>query len=317
MAQRPEELVELLPEAEPFLAAETAVTDPAERRGLVLVHALAGDFDAASSAALAGAHLLATLPHRTVARFDADVLVDYRARRPRMTFSGDRYESFDAPEIVLSAVEDDSGETFLLLTGPEPDYRWEGFVAAIAGLVERLGVTSVVALQAIPMPVPHTRPVTVTAHATRRHLIDAYPVYWGEMRIPGSAAALLELRLGEAGVDALGVAAHVPHYLANATYPAATLTLLEHVGRLTGLLLPTETLREAAQLNRGEINEQISRSTDNTAVVAALEQQYDQFTAAREDSVLLGEVGDVPSGEEIGAELERFLAEQDRRHPRD
>jgi len=317
VAQRPEELVELLPEAEQFLATETAVTEPAERRGLVLVHALAGDFDAASAVALAGAHLLATLPHRTVARFDADVLVDYRARRPRMTFSGDRYESFDAPEIVLSAVDDDSGEPFLLLTGPEPDYRWEGFVAAIAQLVERLGVTSVVALQAIPMPVPHTRPVTVTAHATRRRLIDAYPVYWGEMRIPGSAAALLELRLGEAGVDALGVAAHVPHYLAQATYPAATLSLLEHLGRLTGLLLPTETLREAAEVNRGEIDEQIGRSSDNTAVVAALEQQYDQFTAAREDSALLGDVGDVPSGEEIGAELERFLAEQDRRHPRD
>ena len=313
MAQRPEELVELLPEAEPFLAAEAAVDRPEQRRGLVLVHALSGDFDSASSAALAGAHLLATLPHRTVARFDADALVDYRARRPRMTFSGDRYESFDAPEIVLTALEDDAGEPFLLLTGPEPDYRWEAFTAAVAHLVERLGVTSAVALQAIPMPVPHTRPVTVTAHATRRQLIDGYPVYWSEMRIPGSAAALLELRLGEAGVDALGVAAHVPHYLAQAAWPAASLGLLEHLGRLTGLLLPTETLREAAQANRTEIDEQIARSSDNTAVVAALEQQYDQFAAAREGSDLLSDAGEVPSGDELGAEFERFLAEQDRR----
>ena len=88
---------------------------------------------------------------------------------------------------------------FLLLHGAEPDYAWERFVAAVGALVERLGVTSVVALQAIPMPVPHTRPVTVTAHATRRQLIEPYPVYWGEMRIPGSVSALLELRLGEAG----------------------------------------------------------------------------------------------------------------------
>jgi hypothetical protein len=313
VAQRPEELVELLPEAEPFLAAEAAVDRPEQRRGLVLVHALSGDFDSASSAALAGAHLLATLPHRTIARFDADALVDYRARRPRMTFSGDRYESFDAPEIVLTALEDDAGEPFLLLTGPEPDYRWEAFTAAVVHLVERLGVTSAVALQAIPMPVPHTRPVTVTAHATRRQLIDGYPVYWSEMRIPGSAAALLELRLGEAGVDALGVAAHVPHYLAQAAWPAASLGLLEHLGRLTGLLLPTETLREAAQANRTEIDEQIARSSDNTAVVAALEQQYDQFAAAREGSDLLSDAGEVPSGDELGAEFERFLAEQDRR----
>jgi predicted ATP-grasp superfamily ATP-dependent carboligase len=314
--QRPEELVELLPEAETFLVREAAVGDPSERAGLVLVHDLAGDFDAAHAGALAGAHLLAQLPHEVIARFDADSLVDYRAHRPRMTFNSDRYESFAAPEILLYAMEDDAGTEFLLLHGTEPDYAWERFVAAVAQLVERLGVTSVVAMQAIPMPVPHTRPVTVTAHATRRQLIEPYPVYWGEMRIPGSVSALLELRLGEAGMDALGVAAHVPHYLAQATYPAASLTLLEHVARLTGLHLPTEGLREATEAHRTEIDEQIARSPENTAVVAALEQQYDSFAAAREGSELLSG-GVVPSAEEIGAEFERFLADQDRKRPRD
>ena len=317
MAQRPEELVELLPEATPFLERESATNRPEDRRGLVLVHDLAGDFDAAHAGALAGAHLLATLPHEVLARFDADSLVDYRAHRPRMMFSGDRYESFSAPEILLYALEDDGGKPFLLLHGAEPDYAWERFVAAVQGLIERLGVTSVVALQAIPMPVPHTRPVTVTAHATRRQLIEPYPVYWGEMRIPGSVSALLELRLGEAGIDALGVAAHVPHYLAQATYPAASVSLLEHLERLTGLHLPTESLREAAEAHRTEVDEQIGRSEENAAVVAALEQQYDAFTAAREGTDLLGGSGEVPSAEEIGAEFERFLADQDRKRPRD
>jgi hypothetical protein len=314
VAQRPEELFELLPEAERFLAREAAVGEPGERRGLVLVHDLAGDFDAAHAGALAGAHLLASLPHEVVARFDVDSLVDYRAHRPRMTFNGDHYEGYTAPEILLYAVEDDAGEPFLLLHGAEPDFAWERFVAAVGLLVERLGVTSVVALQAIPMPVPHTRPVTVTAHATRRQLIESYPVYWSEMRIPGSVAALLELRMGEAGVDALGVAAHVPHYLAQATYPAASMTLLE---QLTGLHLQVEGLREAAEANRTEIDEQISASDENTAVVAALEQQFDTFQAARESSGLLGDAGQVPSAEEIGAEFEKFLADQDRRRPRD
>jgi predicted ATP-grasp superfamily ATP-dependent carboligase len=317
VAQRPEELVELLPEAEPFLAREAEVRDPSERRGLVLVHDLAGEFDAAHAGALAGAHLLAGLPHRVIARFDVDSLVDYRAHRPRMAFTGDRYESFAAPEICLYAVEDDAGEPFLLLHGAEPDYAWQRFVAAVGYLVERLGVTSVVALQAIPMPVPHTRPVTVTAHATRRSLIESYPVYWGEMRIPGSVAALLELRMGEAGVDAFGFAAHVPHYLAQATFPAASLILLEHLEKLTGLHLPTESLREAAESNRTEIDEQIARSPENTSVVAALEQQFDAFTAAREETGLLGPSGEMPSGEQLAGEFERFLADQDRKRPRD
>jgi predicted ATP-grasp superfamily ATP-dependent carboligase len=317
VAQQPEELVELLPEAAPFVEREAAVGRSGDRRGLVLVHDLAGDFDAAHAGALAGAHLLAALPNQVIARFDVDSLVDYRGHRPWMTFSGDRYEAFAAPEIQIHALEDDAGEPFLLLHGAEPDYAWERFVAAVQGLIERLGVTSVVALQAIPMPVPHTRPITVTAHATRRQLIEPYPVYWGEMRIPGSVSALLELRLGAAGIDALGVAAHVPHYLAQATYPAASLSLVEHLERLTGLHLPTEALREAAEANRTEIDEQIGRSSDNTAVVAALEEQYDNFTAAREGTGLLGAAGEVPSAEELGAEFERFLADQDRKRPRD
>jgi predicted ATP-grasp superfamily ATP-dependent carboligase len=317
VVHRPEELFELLPEADSFLTREAAVGEPEERRGLVLVHDLAGEFDAAHAAALAGAHLLAHLQHEVIARFDVDSLVDYRAHRPRMTFSGDRFEAFTAPEILLYAVEDDAGAPFLLLHGSEPDFAWERFVAAVRLLVDRLGVTSLVSLQSIPMPVPHTRPVTVTAHATRRQLIDGYPVYWGEMRIPGSVSALLELRMGEGGVDALGVAAHVPHYLAQATYPAASVTLLEHLERLTGLHLPVESLREAAEANRTEIDEQIAQSPENTAVVAALEQQFDTFTAARENNGLLGEAGEVPSAEELGAEFEKFLADQDRRRPRD
>src|SRR3954466_8772415 len=115
VVQRPEELVELLPGAERFLDREAAVGEPAQRRGLVLVHDLAGDFDAAHAGALTRAHLRAALPQEAIARFDADSLVDYRAPRPRMSFRSDHYETVSAPEILLYALEDDAGEPFLLL----------------------------------------------------------------------------------------------------------------------------------------------------------------------------------------------------------
>ena len=93
------------------------------------------------------------------------------------------------------------------------------------------------------------------------------------------------------------------------------MTLLEHLEKLTGLHLPVEALREAAEANRTEIDEQIAASPENTAVVTALEQQFDSFQAAREGSNLLGAAGEVPSAEELGAEFERFLADQDRTLP--
>ena len=291
MAQRPEELVELLPEAERFLAREAAVGEPAERAGLVLVHDLAGDFDAAHAGALAGAHLLAALPHEVIARFDADSLVDYRAHRPRMTFSGDRYESFAAPEILLYAVEDDAGVPFLLLHGTEPDYAWERFVRRRRRSWSSASASPrSLAMQAIPMPVPHTRPVTVTAHATRRQLIEPYPVYWGEMRIPGSVSALLELRLGERGRrrPRRGRARAALPGPGRPTRPPS-LTLLEHLERLTGLHLPTEALPRPRRPTAPRSTSRSRRSPENTAVVAALEQQYDNFTAAREGTDLLGE----------------------------
>ena len=199
MAQRPEELVELLPEAAPFLAREAAVTQAGDRRGLVLVHDLAGEFDAAHAGALAGAHLLAGLPHEVIARFDADALVDYRAHRPAVTFSGDRYESFDAPpDPAVRRWRTTRASRSCCCTAPSPTTRGSASSPPSAGLVERLGVTSVVSLQAIPMPVPHTRPVTVTAHATRRQLIDSYPVLLGR-------DADSRQRLGAAGAAARGV----------------------------------------------------------------------------------------------------------------
>lgn len=279
----------------------------------VLIQALTGFVDAGSATRLAREQLLTSLEARPVARFDVDQLFDYRSRRPVMTFVEDHWADYDAPALELHLLHDDDETPFLLLTGPEPDLQWERFVAALAGLAARLDIRLTVGLNSIPMAVPHTRPSGVTAHATRRELIAGYEPWLQRVQVPGSVGHLLEYRLGEQGRDALGFAAHVPHYVAQTEYPAAAEALLAAVSRSTGLLLPRDGLRSAAEVVRVEIDRQVAQTEEAATLVQALEEQYDAFARGRDQQNLLAaETGPLPTADELGAELERFLAEQTR-----
>ncbi|MET8092716.1 PAC2 family protein [Micromonospora sp. NPDC005220] len=279
----------------------------------VLIQALTGFVDAGNASRLAREQLLTSLEGRPIATFDVDQLFDYRSRRPVMTFVEDHWEGVDAPTLELHLLHDDDETPFLLLTGPEPDLQWERFVAAVAGLAARLDVRLTVGLNSIPMAVPHTRPTGVTAHATRPELIAGYEPWLQRVQVPGSVGHLLEFRLGEQGRDALGFAAHVPHYVAQTEYPAAAEVLLTSVSRSTGLLLPGDGLRSAAEMVRVEIDRQVAQTEDAAALVQALEEQYDAFARGRgEKSLLAPDAGPLPTADELGAELERFLAEQTR-----
>jgi hypothetical protein len=277
----------------------------------VLLHTLQGFVDAGSATRLTADHLLAELDHRLVATFDADQLIDYRSRRPTMVYDRDHYGSYREPRLELHAVTDAAGEEFLLLTGPEPDVQWERFVAAMRQLIERFGVRTTVALHAIPMAVPHTRPIGVIGHANRTELVPATDGWAGTVQVPGSAAALLELRLGEHGHDALGFVAQVPHYLAETPYPDAAAILLDRVSGTTGLSLPTAALQAAAVETREAIGEQVRASEEVARVVRALEDQYDAYVGARSrTSLLASQELALPSADELGAEVEQFLAKQ-------
>jgi hypothetical protein len=137
----------------------------------------------------------------------------------------------------------------------------------------------------------------------------------GTVQVPGSVINLLELRLGQAGHDAMGLAVHVPHYLSQAEYPAAAEALLQHLERATGLSLPAAPLRAAAERARADVDEQVAASDEVGAVVRALEQQYDGFVASRGADGLLA--GGFPTADELAAELERYLAEQAPDNPRE
>ncbi|WP_217265505.1 MULTISPECIES: PAC2 family protein [Thermomonospora] len=285
--------------------------DLPEMTGPVMLYCLDGFVDAGSVGQLVREHLLNSLEHRVIARFDADSLIDYRARRPPMTFDRDRWLDYQAPELVVHLLRDEAGTPFLFLTGPEPDRQWEAFAAAVRSLVERLGVRLSVTFHGIPMGVPHTRPVGLTMHATRPELVNRVS-FFDRVQVPGSAAALLEYRLGQAGHDVIGYAVHVPHYLAQAAYPTAAVAALDAVIGCTGLVLPSDALREASVRTETEIAEQVAGNDEVEKVVRALEQQYDAFTGATGRQSLLAEEAEMPTAEELGAQFERFLAQQRR-----
>jgi proteasome assembly chaperone (PAC2) family protein len=283
----------------------------ADGRGPVMLHALEGFSDAGHAIKLAADHLKNTLDTELVASFAIDELLDYRSRRPLMTFKTDHFTHYEEPELSLYAMHDSVGTPFLLLAGMEPDLRWERFLTAVRLLAERLGVRRVIGLGAIPMAVPHTRPITMTAHANNKELIAEHQPWVGELQVPGSVSNLLEFRMSQHGYEVVGFTVHVPHYLAQTDYPAAAEVLLAEVARCGSLQIPLEALDAAGAEVQAKINEQVEGSTEVAQVVTALEHQYDAFAAAQENRSLLAHDEDLPSGDELGAEFERFLRQQD------
>lgn len=276
---------------------------------LTMVVTLSGFLDAGHASALAAQHLQDLADGVVVATFDVDSLYDYRARRPPVTFVHDHYEAYEAPRLNVRLLRDTGGTPFLLLRGPEPDIRWEGFAHAVREVVERFGVTRVVSLGAIPMAVPHTRPVAVTYHANDPSLLTGRSPWASEVRVPSSAQALLEVRLGEWGHDALGYVTHVPHYLAQMDFPPASVVLLEQLERGGRLTVDLTALHRAAEECEEEIVAYLADHTEVADVVQALEQQYDTFRRSEETGAsLLAPDEPLPTGEDLGAQFEQFLA---------
>jgi hypothetical protein len=273
----------------------------------VLVEALDGFVDAGSGRRLAREHLLNALDSQLVVSFDVDQLLDYRARRPEMTFTTDHWAGYAAPQLAIHLVHDLNQVPFLLLHGPEPDIQWERFIAAVQLLVAEFDVRLVIGLTSIPMAVPHTRPLTVIAHGTPPELVADYPKWLPSVQVPASVGNLLEYRLGEAETPACGFAVAVPYYLANLDYPDAARTLLNSVATAGELSLPTEALARAAEVVRGDVDRQIGQTDEVTTLIHRLEQQYDDLTSTRGGS-LLTDGARLPTADELGAEFEKYLS---------
>jgi len=272
----------------------------------VLVVALEGWVDAGLGADGAITALLSSEPTELVATFDGEALIDQRARRPVVHISHGVNEGLTWPVIQMRAGTDRAGADICYLVGPEPDFRWSSFVASVVSLAQELGTRMVVGLGAFPAPAPHTRPVRLAATAPRSSadLVARVGVVQGELDVPSGVWGALEIAFGDAEIPAVGLWARVPHYVSGMAFPSASAALLDGLAAVAGLSLDSTGLHTAADASLRQVDDLIAKSDEHTSMVRQLERSVD----AAEGNPL--EVGQLPTGEELAAELERYLRDE-------
>ncbi len=273
----------------------------------VLVVALEGWVDAGLGASTAIAALLSESPTEAVVTFDGDHFLDQRARRPVASIVDGVTTELTWPRTQVRAGHDARGDDVLYLIGPEPDFHWRQFIEAVVDLATGYGVRMVVGLGAFPAPAPHTRPVKLaaTAPASSAELIARVGIVPGELEVPAGVSSALELAFGDAGIDVVSLWARVPHYVAAMPFPEASAALIDGLSAISGLAFDSSALHGAADSSRRQVDELIAGNRDHLDMVQKLEESMDDT-----EGNALG-LEELPSGDEIAAELEQFLRGED------
>lgn len=285
-----------------------AASAPPVPTGLPLVIALTGFTDAGTAIGGLIDYLRDDLDPSPLAVFSNDALLDYRARRPIVSFDTDHLTDYRPQRLELSLAHDTLGQPFLVLTGYEPDFAWDGFVSSVVDLAELYGASTVTWVHSIPMPVPHTRPIGTTVSGTRSELTAAHSVWKPHTQVPATVGHLLELRFSESGARVAGFVLLVPHYLGDTEYPAAVLAALDSITVATGLVFAGDDLRELNREYLDKVEDQVSGSDELQRMLQGLEERYDAYMAGSTTAAPMIHTGDLPSADELAAELERFLA---------
>lgn len=276
--------------------------------GLPLVALLTGYRDAGSTVLQTVESLLDEGDAEIVAGFDIDSLFDYRARRPIIRVEGTQITEYRLPRLDLRLVRDSMGQQFLLLSGFEPDFRWSAFTASLRQLISHFEVSTVTWAHAIPMPVPHTRPIRLAVTGTREDLIEQLSVWHATVEAPAHALHELEFELTAESFPIVDLVVLVPHYLADGVLPATALRLIEAIGTASGLLLATEQLRERDREFRLEFESSLEDNEEAQRLISVLETQHDGFLRGNPlENPFADADGELPSADSIAAELERYL----------
>jgi hypothetical protein len=276
--------------------------------GLHLIAALTGFTDAGSTIEQFSSHVFENLQHRVVALFDNDQLLDYRSRRPTMYFEKDHISSYEPSLLALYLVTDEVGQKFLFLHGYEPDFKWEAFTQSVFDLVDIFDVEDFSWVHSIPFPIPHSRPVGVTISGNRRELIDRVSEWKPQTQVPGNVLHLLEFRFAEEEFPTVGFVMLVPHYLSDLSYPQSAIKAFEQVSSATGLVVPTDSLREAATKFSADLNRKISDNPELAKLVSSLEDGFSSDDSSARGPRIQSPKTELPSADQIASELEDYLS---------
>ncbi|MCU1502797.1 MAG: hypothetical protein JWM12_2151 [Ilumatobacteraceae bacterium] len=271
-----------------------------------MVVMLTGWIDASGAAAGALSTLEEACTSRLLATFDGDVFIDYRARRPTMELREGVNTHLIWPEIQLKVGRDADGRDVVTLGGPEPDAQWRRFAETVAGLAVELGVSQAVGLGAYPYATPHTRPPRLSSTSPSAEIAAGLPFLKNSVDVPAGMGAVLEHAMFAKGVPMTTIWAQVPHYVSTMNYPAATAALLTGLQDITQVTVDADELRQAATIQRHRLDQLVAANEDHVGMLHQLERAYD---TASEESLGLGQ-SSIPSGDELAAELERYLREQ-------
>jgi proteasome assembly chaperone (PAC2) family protein len=275
----------------------------------VLVVMLQGWIDAAGAANEAMNAIEAQINPIPIATFDADVFIDFRARRPTMEIRDGRNSNIEWPSIDLYAGHDRNGRDVLILTGSEPDSAWHRFSAAVRELCLRLDVSMMVGLGAYPFPTPHTRPSNLSCTTPSSDLLNKHAFVRTSVDVPAGMAAVLEQVLHDAGIPSISIWAQVPQYIPAMTYPAAAVALLDGLKDTAGLVFDRGSLQQEAVIQTERLDRLVAKNAEHQEMVEKLEQAYDTMAprpSTDPNAELLSEK-DIPTPEELTAELEAFL----------
>lgn len=276
--------------------------------GLHLVAGLSGFTDAGSTLNQVADQIFANLDTKLVVQFKNDELLDYRSRRPIMFFERDHIEHYEPPILGLYLVHDEVNQPFLYLHGYEPDFRWDEFTEAVLDLAIGLEVSDFTWVHSIPFPIPHTRAVGVTVSGNRQDIIDSVSEWKPQTQVPGNVLHFLEFNFSKEEVPTVGFVMLVPHYLSESEYPQAAVTAFEQISSATGLVFPTDALRDEGVEFIGKLQEQLDKNDELGKLVANLEQGYASEKSGPNRAPIAKPITKMPTAEEIAAELEGYLA---------